>query len=107
MPQLPLRGCPQDASTKLAGILTRLADEHAVSKFYVGRSTSLSTTRTKHACDHMFNLYTSSEPHNAVVVEDSLNKALDGHPKRVDNVEMEEAEQAARTHHVYVALWLS
>jgi hypothetical protein len=107
MPQLPLRGCPQDAVSKLSGLVAKLVDNHVVAKFYVGRTTSVTVARSKDACDHFFTLYASPESHSAVIVEDSLNKALNSHPKRVDNVEFNECKPDGKSHYVYAALWLS
>lgn len=67
-----LTGWPQKVIPKLKVKIDRLASEKSVKLFYIGRTSDIDATLSRHGCDDIIPLYQTSSFNNAADVEHEL-----------------------------------
>jgi hypothetical protein len=105
MGPIPYKGLPENVLPGLTSLVSELVNDPPVSAFCIGLSAHLSAVREKHGCQQVFAIYESENAHETVLVEDELEKALNGHRKYYGDVEYNAEDARAHACCVYLAVW--
>ena len=103
---LPLRGWPANVVQPLVGRVERLIRSRSVAEFYIGRSSDLAATMSRHGCDAILELYQTSSPDNAMDVETALVDEFRAHRKcSNDAADSRGGVSEEYADSVYLAIW--
>jgi hypothetical protein len=102
----PLTGWPDEVLPELTRIVSTIANNKNVSKFYIGRGVDLSERKSKHSCDEIIAIYSTDSIDNAIEVEEYLIKTFYSHPK-CDNEAPHGGGGVSEEYgsYVYAAIW--
>ena len=108
MDRLPLRGRPDDILGRLTALVGELVDVPPVVAFHFGRTANLAQARQRHPGEHFFALYATETGHDAVLVEQLLERTFGTHPRFTDNIVFDASPPTGcDPSFVYVAIWTS
>ena len=101
-----IRGWPSNAIQVLKRKVRNVANNGRVYEFYVGRTTSLASSRSRHGCDDIVPIYRTSSAAHAMQVEDALIRSFRNHPKcSNDSPHSGGGVADGYANYVYVAVW--
>lgn len=99
-------GWPSDVISGLKRRVRHIANSDEVSIFYIGRTTDLIASRSRHRCHDIIPIYKTSSADHATQIEYELIDTFYDHPK-CDNDAPHSGGGVADdyTNYVYVAVW--
>lgn len=98
-------GRPELVIRQIVDTIFELAEDPMVERFYIGRSNHVLVRNTEHKADRILELYRTTSPDNAMVVEDALIKAFHDHEKNQNDANHCGGNVGEGDQYVYVALW--
>jgi hypothetical protein len=102
----PLKGWPRDVIPVLMRELAGFIEDDEIEEFYIGRTDDLTSTRSRHGCDDILDLYQTDSVENAMDVEHALINAFHTHRKCSNDAKHSGGgAQDYYINYVYVAIW--
>lgn len=99
-------GWPSDVISGLKRRVRYIADNDEVYEFYIGRTTDLIASQSRHVCDKIIPIYKTSSADHAIQVEGALIHTFFDHPKcSNDSAHSGGGVADGYTNYVYIAVW--
>ncbi len=99
-------GWPSDVILVLKRRVRYIANKEEIYEFYIGRTTNLVTSQSRHGCEDIIPLYKTTSADHAIQVEGALISSLWDHPKcSNDSPHSGGGVADGYTNYVYVAVW--
>ena len=102
----PLKGWPVSVIAVLKREVTDFIEDAEVEEFYIGRTSNLAASKSRHGCDDIIGLYETDSADNAMDVEDALIRAFYQHSKCSNDVDHSGGGATDYyINYVYIAIW--
>lgn len=99
-------GWPSDVIPALRGKVRQLVNHVGVIEFYIGRTTNLAASKSRHGCERIIPIYKTASADNAIQVEGILIASFFNHPNCSNDAPHSGGGVAdGYTNYVYVAVW--
>ena len=99
-------GWPSDVISGLKSRVRYIANNNNFYEFYIGRTTNLIASQSRHGCDKIIPLYKTSTANHAIQVEGALIRTFRNHRKCSNDAPHSGGGVAdGYTNYVYVAVW--
>jgi|GEM_PF-3410611 len=104
--KLPVQGSPDEALPVIEEIITSFIQKKKTLHFFIGQSLDLTSTKEKHGCHAVVNLYNSRNAHDVRHLEFLLLKEFYRNDKNL-NLEARSGEDISdkSMNYLYLALW--
>lgn len=99
-------GWPANVTQSLKNRVRNIINNERVYEFYVGRTTDITSTGSRHGCDVIIPVYSTSSADHAIQVEGALIRTFHRHPQcSNDSPHSGGGVADGYMNYVYVAVW--
>jgi len=99
-------GWPAYVTSRLNRRVRYIANNNKIYEFYIGRTTNLVASKSRHGCERIIPIYKTRSADHAIQVEGALITSLFDHPKCSNGAPHSGGGVAdGYTNYVYVAVW--
>ena len=101
-----ISGWPSHVILRLARLARYIVSKNEVHSFYIGRTTDLIASRSRHGCDDIIPIYETTSADHAMQIEYELIDTFYDHPKCINDAPHSGGGVAdGYINFVYVAVW--